>query len=224
MQSYSLPGKVCHMLSPSDAEEHLRIIRSLMERATVYRAVSASGALAGGLLAVAAAAIGIRFADPNIPTEAEIPRFFLLWLAVFIVTSILNLWLLARDAGKNGGPWFSERMQTALRCMAPALLAGASCAILQSALEWSTIASLWVLLYGVSLLSMRHFAPKSVNILGWTFLITGTALLVAGAFIAANIQAGDANPLALAHGIMGGTFGLFHIVYALCVWPRRAHV
>ena len=32
------------------AEEHLRVIRSLMERATIYRAISAPTALVGGLL------------------------------------------------------------------------------------------------------------------------------------------------------------------------------
>ena len=35
------------------AEEHLRVIRTLMERATIYRAISAPTALAGGLIALA---------------------------------------------------------------------------------------------------------------------------------------------------------------------------
>ena len=34
------------------AEEHLRVIRTLMERATIYRAISAPTALAGGLIAL----------------------------------------------------------------------------------------------------------------------------------------------------------------------------
>ena len=34
------------------AEEHLRVIRTLMERATIYRAISASTALIGGLIAL----------------------------------------------------------------------------------------------------------------------------------------------------------------------------
>jgi len=37
----------------SRGEEHLRVIRSLMERATIYRAISAPTALLGGLLALA---------------------------------------------------------------------------------------------------------------------------------------------------------------------------
>ena len=37
------------------AEEDLRVIRSLMERATVYRAISAPTALVAGLLSIFAA-------------------------------------------------------------------------------------------------------------------------------------------------------------------------
>ena len=40
------------MKSPDAAAEHLRTIRSLMERATVYRAISGPGALLGGVLAL----------------------------------------------------------------------------------------------------------------------------------------------------------------------------
>ena len=38
------------------AEEHLRVIRSLMERATIYRAISAPTALVGSILALALSA------------------------------------------------------------------------------------------------------------------------------------------------------------------------
>jgi len=40
----------------SKAEQDLRVIRSLMERATVYRAISAPAALVAGFLSVFAAA------------------------------------------------------------------------------------------------------------------------------------------------------------------------
>ena len=37
----------------TEAEEHLRVIRTLMERATVYRAISAPTAFFGGSIAIA---------------------------------------------------------------------------------------------------------------------------------------------------------------------------
>jgi len=40
---------VLRMQTATEAEEHLRVIRSLMEKATIYRAVSAPTALAGAI-------------------------------------------------------------------------------------------------------------------------------------------------------------------------------
>ncbi|HEY5752083.1 MAG TPA: hypothetical protein VIT21_02950 [Chthoniobacterales bacterium] len=211
------------MQPQSEAEEHLRIIRSLMEKATIYRAVSAPGALAAGLTAVAVSSTGAYLTNPDIPAEDEIWWFFIPWLAVFAVMGAFNLWLLGRDdaqGGSKGGFHVSERMRTALRCMIPGLLAGGFCSLLQAEMEWATIVSLWVLLYGVSLLGTGLFAPKSIRVLGWAFFATGAALLVAGSTITASV----ANPLGIAHALMGATFGSYHIVYAICVWPRRANV
>ena len=39
------------------AEEDLRVIRTLMERATVYRAISAPTALVGGVLSISSAVL-----------------------------------------------------------------------------------------------------------------------------------------------------------------------
>jgi hypothetical protein len=51
-----LSAKVIAMSTTEVALENLRIIRSLMEKAHIYRAVSAPAALTGGLLALAASA------------------------------------------------------------------------------------------------------------------------------------------------------------------------
>ena len=45
------------MNEPARAEAHLRVIRSLMERATVYRAISTPTALVGCVLALGAATL-----------------------------------------------------------------------------------------------------------------------------------------------------------------------
>ena len=44
------------MNDPDKALEHLKVIRGLMEKATVYRAVSVPTAIIGGLLALVASA------------------------------------------------------------------------------------------------------------------------------------------------------------------------
>ncbi len=205
------------MPTSTQAEENLRVIRSLMEKATIYRAISAPAALLGGTLAVAVAAAAWWLGGRAAPT-GELP-FVAPWLVVLAVTSAVNLWLLRRNAHRRGEPFASPGMRLALRAMLPALLAGGLCTTISAHCGWPLIASLWVLFYGVSLLAASHFAPRSLCWLGRVFFLAGSILLVLLAFRA------DAPPpiypAVMAHLIMGATFGIFHLVYAACTWPRR---
>ncbi len=201
------------MQTRSEAEEHLRIIRSLMEKATIYRAISAPGALVAGICAVALATVGWTTSNPHDST-----RFFQLWALVLFLSVAVNLSLLRRDAGRRGEQFFSPGMKLALRAMLPALIAGGLCFFVAEVGGCALTASLWVLLYGVSLLAASHFAPRSIRWLGRAFFVAGASLMVTGGFVFGTWRIG--NESGLAHLIMGATFGLFHLIYAACTWPR----
>jgi uncharacterized membrane protein len=203
------------MPTSTEAEEHLRVIRSLMEKATVYRAISAPAALLGGSVAVAVAATASLWSGG----QASLP-FIPTWLVVLGLTSVANFWLLRRDALRRGEAFFSAGMRLALRAMLPALLAGGLALCLPALVGAPVIASLWVLLYGVSLLAAAHFAPRSIRFLGRVFFSSGALLLLAGS-LTLNHWLGT-NQQCVAHSIMGATFGLFHLIYAACTWPRRS--
>ena len=213
----ALSRKVVTMQTSTEAEENLRIIRSLMEKATIYRAISAPAALLGGVLSVAVAAAAWWLSGLSV-AGARVP-FLVSWLAVLAITSGANLWLLWRDAVRRGEPFASQGMRLALRAMMPALLAGGFCTLIATDGGWPLIASLWVLLYGVSLLAASHFAPKSLCWLGRVFFLCGSLLLVLGIWVADSWRGTDQTTLA--HLIMGATFGLFHLIYAACTWPRN---
>lgn len=201
----------------SEAEENLRVIRSLMEKATVYRAISAPAALIGGLGAIIVAGVGILLPAPNDET-----RFIVLWLALLGFVSGVNLWLLARDAARRGEAFVSAGMRLALRAMLPGLLAGGFVAVpLARAPLW--VASFWVLSYGLSLLAASHFSPKSICWLGRAFFVAGVSLFLAVAIPGIASCLGEFRT-ASAHGIMGATFGVFHLVYAALTWPREGAV
>ncbi len=207
-----------------EAEENLRVIRSLMEKATVYRAISAPGALLGGVLGVATALLGAWLSRD--PAYAG-PGFFLVpWLLLLCVTAAANGFLLRRDARKRGDAFISPGMKLVLTAMFPGMAAGGLCLLLDSRGGLAVTASLWVLCYGVSLLAAAPFAPGSIRWLGWVFFTTGAGLLAAGAGLFAigyslPGASGRSYPALLPHVIMGATFGLFHVVYAACAWPRR---
>src|SRR4030095_16621421 len=110
------------------AEEHLRVIRTLMERATIYRAISAPTALAGGLLALALTAfIWVRehhWAEraPEVMRHISTRGFASLWLAALRVGLALKAFFVWRKATQDGRPFISPSMKLALRSILPCLL------------------------------------------------------------------------------------------------------
>src|SRR5688500_9258369 len=91
LQRVSLRGKACRMIDRVAAEEHLRVIRSLMEKATIYRTISAEGALVGGALSLITAIGGVWLANASWAVPHRWCLFELPWAAVFILTAAVNL-------------------------------------------------------------------------------------------------------------------------------------
>ncbi len=196
------------------AAEHLRVIRSLMERATVYRAISAPAALAGALLALALATL-LAWESEKEVAPAE---FVLLWILVLAVASAVNFTLLWKDSVRRGDSFVSPGMRLALRSILPPMLAGGVLGIGQALAHGNLgyCAILWILCYGLALCATAGFAPKSIKRLGGAFLIAGLLLAIAwhaGAF-------SHWSQVSAASIFMGTTFGLLHLVYALCVGLR----
>lgn len=203
----------------SRAEEDLRVIRSLMQRATIYRAISAPTALLAGILSILSA-VFILEADRFLGRAIRPREFAIVWIDVLILTVIANVFFVWREAKNGGRPFISSGMKLALRAIVPNLLVPAIFTIwfLQTgflgAVELELIV-IWVVFYGLALLSTALFAPRSLAILGWAFLLSGAGVaVIANAF---EDLADDAPNL-----VMGLTFGLYHIIYALCTWPRKS--
>lgn len=218
------------MSNRSEAEQHLRVIRSLMERATIYRAVSAEAAAVGGALAIAASfALGnwmVAFSADALPqTEPGSARFFLTWLGILGVTALANLIFLRRSALLRGEPFISSGMRLALVSLLPSfVVAGGLTALLWWSIEGIVlVVPVWITCYGLGLLATKHFAPRSLIWLGWAFLLAG---LAAFAFVACSLK--QATPLSpwltiyRAQMLMAVTFGGFHLIYAVCTWPRKS--
>ncbi len=199
------------MSEQARAEEHLRIIRGLMERATIYRAISAPPALVGGLLSLATAIVLVA-------TKAGDGAFLVCWGAVLTLTGVANLLFIRRDAARRGEPFISSGMKLAVFAILPSILAAAAFTIVL--IKDGGVAFLpipWMIFYGLSLLATGNFAPRSIVFLGWSFLIAGTLALFAVRFHDDLAYAG----FLFGSVAMGATFGVFHLIYAACTWPRR---
>ena len=203
------------------AEEDLRVIRSLMERAAVYRAISAPTALVAGLVSTLSAG-AIYWQNQSRPFAQHVitgREFVAIWSAVLVVAFAANTFFIWREARKNGRPFISAGMKLALRAIIPCLLVpGAFTAWFFTtgylgATELDLVVA-WVVFYGLALLSTGLFAPRSLAILGWAFLLTGLSVP------AITNQLEDLST-DLPVITMGVTFGLYHLIYAACTWPRN---
>ncbi len=204
----------------SSAEEDLGVIRSLMERAPTYRALSAPSALVAGLLSLfTAGGIYINNEVHQIIGRAVRPREFVLaWIGVFILSAAANAYFLRREAVTSGRVFVSPGMRLALRRIVPNLLIPAlfTTWFFQTgylgAQELQLVA-VWVAFYGLALLSTSLFSPRSLGLLGWAFLMASLSIpVLAGMIDDLTDDAPDS--------IMGMTFGVFHLVYAIFTWSR----
>jgi hypothetical protein len=205
----------------SRAAEHLRIIRSLMERATIYRAISAPTALVGGLLAVATSAV-IWFetsAEAGAAGPISGRLFAEIWLVILALVLALNAFFVWREAQRGSRPFLSSGARLAMRAIAPCLLLPAATTIWffknAEPIDKEILVAVWIAFYGLSLLATALFAPRSLVILGWAFLLSGLLLI----FWPKSLGADPRN--LFPNLAMGATFGLYHLAYAACVWWRR---
>jgi hypothetical protein len=209
------------MTTSQAALEHLRVIRSLLEKAQVYRAVSAPAALVGGVLSLAASGWTVKVSQIDFSGRVEEGKFLAIWLGILAITSALNFALLAKQAAKRSQPFFSEGMRTALRSFLPPMLAGG---VLGICLIWyndekELAALVWILCYGLALLATGHFSPRSLIRLGWAFLISGIVLTLWWS-MSGGLGFMQNNEVK-ASLFLGLTFGLLHVLYAIAVFISR---
>jgi hypothetical protein len=209
-------------MKPTEAEEHLRVIRSLMERATIYRAISAPTALVGGLGSIILGTI-LHFRREHetqlFPPPNNGWTFVLFWGAVLLITGAANTWFLAREARRRGGAFLSPGMRKALGALFPALLAGGVFTIAlayRGMFRW--LPMVWMVFYGLALLSAAQFSPRAIPRLGWAFLFSG---LVTTALLFGPFETASNELLAAPHLLMALTFGGLHLLYAVCTWATE---
>lgn len=193
------------------ALEHLQVIRGLMEKATVYRAVSVPTALMSGFLALVVS--GILFALNTSVTPATVVTA---WLAAFIVVKLFHHGLIWKTAKKVGDPYLSSGLRMALKALIPPMFVGG---VLGLSLGYGSAADCvgavlaWVTFYGLALMATSGFSPRSLRVLGLAFTVAGS-LLLGLHWANSSTLLGSMSPQRTSALIMGSTFGLFHLIYA----------
>jgi len=196
-----------------------------MEKSTIYRAISAPTALVGGLASIIAGVMihcwwcmgecSISIAQGVTPNRIQ--QFFGVWLCVLFITGIANTYFIWRGAVLRKEPFISAGMKMALLALFPPLMTGGIFTLICHEVL-SILAPIWMICYGLGLIATRHFSPSSIPRLGWAFLITGLSCFLYFKFTRWDLAI---EVHLFANIIMTATFGLFHLIYAACTWPRK---
>ena len=211
------------MLNPSSPETRLNSVRALIERAAIYRAVSAKAGLVAGLLSLGTTILIYLNREGRIDLGLRIRgrEFAMLWIGVLLVSLLITVHFLGAEARRNGRSFFSTELQLVAAQIAPYLLVPA----VFTAWFFGTgylggqelnLAVVWIAFYGLILLSISLFAPRSLSLLGWIFLLTSLAVPL---FIQTMEERFSFD---IPNFLMGLTFGVYHLVYSALNWPRRS--
>lgn len=199
-------------MDPLEATRHLEAIRTMMERAALYRRALAPLSLLAGALGCLAGAVGwwLDLSEPRV--------FGWYWIGVAGVGLIGAALLIRRQALRESEPFWSPPMRRVTRALLPPLIAGGVAGVLAVWPPWREplamwwLPAIWMVTYGCALHAAGFFMTRGINWLGWIFLATGCLALW---MLNERSYASGMPALRHAHWLMAATFGGLHLAYGI---------
>jgi hypothetical protein len=182
------------------AHEHLRVIRSAMERAGAFTAVPGWGGAVMGSVALVAAALAHR-----LPRDG---RWVAVWVGAALLAFAIGAMAIVMKARRSGTPLFggvSRRFYLTLG--APLVVGVLLTAALTARGAIDLLPGVWLLLYGAAVLSAGAGSVPLVPTLGYCFMGVGAAALV--------------SPAAWGDGFMAFGFGILQIAFGIAIARRH---
>jgi hypothetical protein len=191
----------------NSASENLQVIRTLMERAALYRRTLAPIMLYVGTLGIVAAGAGILL------DIEPLHQFAALWLGTAVV-AVGGAFFIARlQALKDKESFWSPPTRRVAQALALPLTAGLALSMVIVMIggdnyRWPFILPN-VLFYACAVYSAGFFMPRGIQKLAWAILALAiVALVLIPLFVT------EPNPK-LDHALMGFFFGVLHLAYGI---------
>ncbi len=201
------------------ATEHLQIIRTLMERAALYRRALAPIMLVAGSVGALGALAGWK-------AGIELPGSFVIyWLVIGVCTLMAAFVLVRAQALKDSESFWSPPTRRVALALLPPLAAGLlltlglslacrSARLTESmtlypislgAFVW--LPATWIVLYGCAIHAAGFSMPRGMKLFGWMFVLGGCALFWLPFSRPPTARTG--------HALMGLFFGALHLAYGI---------
>ena len=217
-------------METNQAEENLKVIRTIMERAALYRRRLGPIMLVPGVVGTALG-LGGYFGGMEEPFT-----FVCSWLGAAVFTMLACLLVSRFQAKGTGETVFSPSARRVLSALVPALTAGLL--ITLPWLNWlkgmgpgtrmgllPVMILVWMAFYGAALNGAGQYSSRGVRVIGWVFILTSSTVMYYLLNFAFNeglqFSLGPAVP---AHDVarvfldlnllMAITFGGYHLIAA----------
>ena len=201
-------------MEPNAAAEHLQVIRTLMERAALYRRTLAPIMLYVGVVGTLAGIGGIVMGID------ALGAFYAWWLTTAAFALAGTYVIARRQAGRDGEPFWSPPALRVTEALAPPLTAGLVLSLVLVVLEAAPPRGLFVLtnalFYGCAVHAAGFFMPRGMKLFAWLVIL----LSAAGAAGLAVLEPEVAGAR-LAHAAMGGVFGVLHLAYGAYLYATE---
>jgi hypothetical protein len=185
---------------PSEVLDQLQFIRQTMEGATSFTAVPGWGMVLLGITALAAA-----FLARSVRSEVI---WVLLWLGEAMLAGLISLVAMVKKTGSLAKLAASIPARKCALSLAPPLAAGAVLTVIMMDQRlYAILPGMWLMLYGVAVITGGAFSVRVVPVMGICFALFGTIAL--------------ALPASWANGVMAGGFGGLHVVFGWLIARRH---
>jgi len=167
-----------------------------MESATSFTAVPGWGTVALGLTAIAAALVA-RSLDSRV-------IWVLLWLGEAVLAGLISLVAMVKKTGSLAKLATSiPARKCALSLVPPLAAGGVLTLIMMDHHLYGILPGMWLMLYGVAVITGGAFSVRVVPVMGICFAVFGTIAL--------------ALPASWANGIMAAGFGGLHVLFGMII-------
>jgi hypothetical protein len=180
--------------------DNLRFIRETMELASSFTAVPGWGGVAIGVTALVAAFIASGVRDEH--------EWMYVWAWELPLALLIGGWTMKRKAGVAHLKLLSAPGRRFTLSLTPPLIAGAFLSVAMAREEAvDALPGMWLLLYGVGVVSGGAFSVKVVPVMGLCFMALGALALFA--------------PITWGNLLMAAGFGGLHIVFGTIIARRH---